>query len=198
MALPSPSARNQPDLFGTQRTPLPAPRYRNDCVTPAEEQALIAAIDREELSPFQFQRWTGKRLTQSFGWRYDFENGTFSQTDPIPRWLEPLKHIAASFAGLDPEHLVQALLIRYDPGAGIGWHKDRPVFEHVIGVSLGAPAAIRFRRRVGSRFERISVPVAPRSIYHLAGEIRHDWEHSIVPIDEPRWSITFRSLAHRH
>ena len=87
------------------------------------------------------------------------------------------------------------LLTRYDPGAGIGWHRDRPVFEHVIGISLGAPAVLRFRRRDGARFDRASLPLPPRSIYHLSGPARHEWEHSIVPIDAPRWSVTFRSLS---
>jgi alkylated DNA repair protein (DNA oxidative demethylase) len=91
--------------------------------------------------------------------------------------------------------LVQALLIRYGPSAGIGWHKDRPAFEHVIGLSLGAAAVMRFRRRRGTGFERAKLPLEPRGAYHLAGEARHEWEHSIAEMDEPRWSVTFRSLA---
>ncbi|PZQ20380.1 MAG: hypothetical protein DI569_15765 [Sphingopyxis macrogoltabida] len=92
--------------------------------------------------------------------------------------------------------LEQVLLIEYGAGAGagIGWHKDRPVFDHVIGLSLGAPAAMRFRRRAGDGFDRATAALAPRSIYHLAGEVRDDWEHSIAPMDSPRWSITLRSL----
>lgn len=174
---------------------LPGLDYRDGAITADEERALIARIDGAALSPFRFQQWTGKRLTQSYGWSYDFETGRFEPADPIPAWLEPVKIRAARFAGLDPADLVQALLIRYDPGAGIGWHRDRPVFEHVIGLSLGEPATMRFRRRSGVKFERASVPLAPRSIYHLSGEARHDWEHSIAPMTEARWSITFRSLS---
>jgi alkylated DNA repair protein (DNA oxidative demethylase) len=87
------------------------------------------------------------------------------------------------------------LLIRYDPGAGIGWHRDRPVFEHVIGVSLGAPATMRFRRRKPGGFDRASAGLSPRSIYHLSGEARYQWEHSIAEMTVTRWSITFRSLS---
>ncbi|OJV32424.1 alpha-ketoglutarate-dependent dioxygenase AlkB [Sphingomonas sp. 67-36] len=181
------------DLFNAPV--LPGLDYRDGFIGTDEELALIAQIDGTGLSPFQFQQWTGKRLTRSFGWSYDFTSGAFARTDPIPAWLQPLKARAAAFAGLVPDDLVQALLIRYDPGAGIGWHKDRPVFEHVVGISLGAPAAMRFRRRAGTKFERASADLAPRSIYHLTGEARHGWEHSIAPIDTPRWSITFRSLA---
>jgi DNA oxidative demethylase len=176
---------------------VPGLTTRDDFLSPAEEAALIAQIDMTGLSPFKFQQWTGKRLTRSFGWSYDFESGRFAPTDAIPIWLETAKVRAARFAGLEPDDLVQALLIRYDPGAGIGWHKDRPVFEHVIGLSLGNPAVMRFRRRLARGFERHSVPLVPRSLYGLSGEVRDAWEHSIVPMDRPRWSITFRSLRKR-
>lgn len=181
------------DLFDTPV--LPGLDTAGELVTPGEERALIAAIDAADLSPFRFQGWIGKRLTASYGWTYDFDTGRLSQGKPLPDWLLPFRDRAARFAGLEPEALVQALLIRYGPGAGIGWHKDRPSFEHVVGISLGAPAVMRFRRRQGSRFERASLPLEPRGAYHLGGEARHDWEHSIAEMDRPRGSVTFRSLA---
>ena len=174
---------------------VPGMVFADEFVSAAEEADLIAHIDGVDLSPFKFQQWTGKRLTRSFGWSYDFENGRLAPTEALPGWLEPVKARAARFAGLDPDDLVQALLIRYDLGAGIGWHKDRPVFEHVVGISLGADATLRLRRRSVAGFDRVKVDLAPRSIYHLSGEVRHHWEHSIAPMDVPRWSITFRSLS---
>lgn len=164
-------------------------------VSSDEERDLIARIDASPLEPFKFQQWLGKRLTTSFGPRYDFERGRIEQATPMPDWLLPYRDRAGRFAGLAPGDLVQALLIRYDPGAGIGWHRDRPVYEHVVGISLGEPANLRLRRRKVGGFERASVPLTPRSIYHLAGEVRHDWEHSIAELERPRWSITFRSLS---
>lgn len=181
------------DLFGT--AVLPGLSTANGLVTPEEERVLIAAIDAMDLSPFRFQGWEGKRLTASFGWTYDFDAGRLSQGEPLPAWLLPIRDRAARFAGLPVEALVQALLIRYGPGAGIGWHKDRSVFGHVVGLSLGAAAVMRFRRRRGARFERANLPLEPRGAYHLSGEARQDWEHSIAEMDRPRWSVTFRSLA---
>lgn len=181
------------DLFGALI--VPGLTGRNGIISTAEEAALIARIGAEDLMPFKFQQWTGKRLTHSFGMNYDFEKGGFADADPMPDWLTPISERAAQFAGLDQDSLVQALLIRYDPGAGIGWHKDRPVFEHVVGISLGNAAALRLRRRTVHGFERATAPLAPRSIYHLSGEVRHLWEHSIAAMDVPRWSITFRSLS---
>mgnify|MGYP003345096349 CR=1 FL=1 len=165
-------------------------------MSPAEEQALIRGIDGAGIEPFRFQQWLGKRLTRSFGWHYDFTDASFRESAPIPDWLLPLRARAAAFSGLAAEALVQALVIRYDPGAGIGWHRDRPVFEHVVGVSLGAPATLRMRRRrADGKFDRAELPLEPRGAYHLSGEARHLWEHSIAPIDAARWSVTFRSLA---
>ncbi|HXH15017.1 MAG TPA: alpha-ketoglutarate-dependent dioxygenase AlkB [Sphingomonas sp.] len=181
------------DLFGTPA--LPGLEYRYAALDREEEAMLIARIDEQKLQPFQFQGWLGKRLTTSFGWHYDFDTSQFGATDPLPDWLLPLRRRAAAFAGLPETELVQALLIRYDPGAGIGWHRDRPVFEHVVGISLGVEATMRFRRRIAGGFERVAVPLAPRSIYHLSGEARHDWEHSIAEMDVTRWSVTFRSFT---
>ena len=183
----------QPDLF--ERPALAGLMQGEAIVTPSEEQALIASIDGVEMSPFRFHGWLGNRLTASYGWRYDFDTASFGPTDPIPDWLLPLRERAARFARLKPADLVQALLIRYDPGAGIGWHRDRPVFEHILGISLGAPTTMRFRRRRPGGFDRASASLAPRSIYHLTGEARHQWEHSIAAMAATRWSVTFRSLS---
>lgn len=172
-------------------------KVREALIEQAEEQALIAAVSEVELSPFRFQGFTGKRLTHSFGYHYDFETARFAETEPIPDWLVPLRGRAAAFAGLPPEELVQALVIRYDPGAGIGWHRDRPVFDQVVGISLGAPATLNFRQRSATGFRRVKLPLAPRSAYHLTGEVRRDWEHGIAAHDALRFSVTFRSLARR-
>lgn len=182
-----------PDLFDS--VSLAGLRHAEDLISPDEEVLLIAGIDRAGLSPFRFQGWLGKRLTASFGWRYDFDDARFTRGAPLPDWLLPLRDKAAAFAGLPADAFEHALLTRYDPGAGIGWHRDRPVFEHVLGISLGNAATMRFRRRRPGGFDRVAVPLAPRSAYHLSGEARHAWEHSIAPMDVPRWSITFRSLS---
>lgn len=176
---------------------LPGLATTPDLVTAAEEQALIAAIDAIALAPFRFHGWTGKRLTAAFGWSYDFDAGLLRHGDPMPDWLLPVRDRAAGFAGLPGTALEQALLIRYDVGAGIGWHRDRPLFEHVIGLSLGAATSMRFRRRRGDRFERATLPLERRAAYHLSGEARHAWEHSIAELHQTRWSITFRTMRDR-
>ena len=159
------------------------------------EAALIERLETMDLAPFRFQGWTGNRKTQSFGWRYDFDDASFRPAEPIPAWLEPLRDKAAEFAGVPAGEIAHALLARYDPGAGIGWHKDRSVFEQVVGVSLGSPATLRFRQRTPGGFRRFNLPVEPRSAYLLRGEARHAWEHRILPGETIRFSITFRTLS---
>ena len=169
--------------------------YRADFISPEEERQLIARLGALDLSPFRFHGWLGNRKTQSFGWRYDFDDSSFTRTEPIPGWLQPLRDKAAAFAGVAPGDIHHALIARYDPGAGIGWHKDRDVFEKVIGISLNTPATLRFRQRAGGTFRRASLEVEPRSAYLLSGEARWEWEHRITPGDQLRFSITFRTLS---
>jgi alkylated DNA repair dioxygenase AlkB len=176
---------------------VPGLAYREELIDPDEEARLIAAIDGLDLSPFRFQGWTGKRLTLTFGWRYDFDDRSFEPAQPLPDWLLPLRDKAATFGGIDPGEFVHALVTRYDPGAGIGWHRDRPQFGKVVGVSLSGPATLRFRRRVGSGFQRASLELQRRSVYLLSGEVREQWEHGIAAHDSLRYSITFRTLSER-
>ena len=183
----------QADLFAEPL--LHGLEYRQDFITPDQESALIEHLRAMDLAPFRLHGWTGNRKTQSHGWRYDFDDASFRPTEPIPGWLQPVRDEAAEFAGVAPDDIAHALIARYDPGAGIGWHKDRSVFDRVVGVSLGSPATLRFRQRAGSGFRRFSLPVEPRSAYLLSGEARHDWEHRIVPGEELRFSITFRTLS---
>lgn len=156
---------------------------------------LPAAIDAAAPEPFRFGPWTGHRRTRSFGWHYDFARGGLGEAEPMPGWLVEVRSAMADAFGLGEEAFVQVLVIRYDPGAGIGWHRDRPAFGQVMGLSLGAPATLRLRRRVDGGFERAALPLVPGEAYVLDGAARREWEHSIVPMAETRWSITFRTLA---
>ena len=169
--------------------------YRDRFIGEPEERALLDQLTALDLAPFRFHGWLGNRKTKSFGWRYDFDDASFAPTDAIPVWLAPLRDRAAEFAGLAPDGIHHALIARYDPGAGIGWHKDRDLFDKVVGVSLNTPAILRFRRRSAGAFERASLEVEPRSAYLLSGEVRREWEHRILPGEQLRFSITFRTLS---
>ena len=172
-------------------------QYRLDFIDPATERSLIGEMQKLDFSLFQFHGFEGKRRVVSFGWRYDFNGGGLKQADAFPPFLVRIRDAAAMAFGLEASSLEQALLIEYGPGASIGWHKDRPVFGDVIGVSLLSPCTFRFRRKAGPRWERRSLNAEPRSAYLLQGPSRNEWEHSIPAVAEQRYSITFRSLRNR-
>lgn len=168
---------------------------REHAIGVAEYDALLERLGNLELAPFRFQGWLGNRKTASFGWRYDFDDASFRPAEPLPGWLLPTREQAAEMAGVRADEFVHVLVARYDPGAGIGWHRDRPVFDKVVGLSLGSAATLRFRQRTDSSFRRANVLLEPRSAYLLTGEARHKWEHSIAPGEKLRFSITFRTLS---
>jgi alkylated DNA repair dioxygenase AlkB len=186
----------QPSLFGEEQSRLPdGMRYREDIISAEDEQVLAAFIASLPLKPFEFVGgFQGNRRVVSFGWRYDFNAHQLQKSDDIPSELVGLRQKAARFAGMAAGAFQQALVTEYAPGAGIGWHKDRPVFGEVIGVSLLAPCRFRLRRKAGATWERASFLAQPRSAYLLSGVARTQWEHSIPPLDRLRYSVTFRNF----
>ena len=185
----------QGELFASEKPPaVPGLVLVHEAVTAAEETELAARIDAAPLAPFQFGQWEGKRLTVHYGSAYDFSRHRLGEAPPLPEWLIAVRGKLAPHVGRDPAAFEAALLIRYDPGAGIGWHRDRPQYGEVLGLSLSAPCVLRLRRRTAQGFERHNVDLPPRSLYLLSGEVRGEWEHSIVPLVVTRRSITLRTL----
>jgi alkylated DNA repair dioxygenase AlkB len=182
----------QPSFF-----PDPAPMpdgflYRPDLISPQEEAALAAWIATLPLKPYEFRGYLGNRRVAAFGLGYGRTN---EHAPDIPPVLLDLRHRIAGFAGRQPEDFVQAMASGYAPGAGIGWHKDRPQFGEIVGVSLLADARLRLRRKEGQGWQRLSQLLEPRSAYLLSGDVRRNWEHSIPPQEQLRYSITFRTAA---
>jgi len=176
---------------------LPPPdgfQYREEVITPDEEHRLLSDIRSLNLKPFDFHGYEAKRRVTSFGWRYDFGHYELRETEPIPKFLMRLREEAAEFAHLSPDLFAHALVTEYTPGTPIGWHRDRPVFGDVVGVSLLSSCTFRFRRKVSGKWERHNLSLAPRSMYVLRGPARNDWEHSIPEVETLRYSITFRTL----
>jgi alkylated DNA repair dioxygenase AlkB len=187
----------QPDLFAPEPPPdLPEGlRYRAELITADEAHDLIDRFAALPFKPFEFHGYTGHRQVVSFGWRYDFGRRSLDPALPIPDFLLPLRDQVAAFSGHAPGAFQQVLVSLYEPGAAIGWHRDRPEFGQVAGVSLLTPCRFRFRRKAGAGWERRAFEAAPRSVYLLSGPARTDWEHSIPPLETRRYSVTFRTLA---
>jgi len=169
-------------------------RYQPDLISVDEHRDLVAQIAALAFKEFEFHGYLGRRRVVSFGWRYDFNERELQKANDIPPFLLPIRSRAAQFAGLGPQSLQHVLGTEYQPGAGIGWHRDKAVFDEVVGISLLAPCRFRFRRKLSDAWERRAITAEPRSAYLLAGESRTEWEHSIPPVDQLRYSITFRNF----
>jgi alkylated DNA repair dioxygenase AlkB len=184
------------ELESTQPPEMPSGfRYQEDIISEADEAALVTSLATLELKPFEFHGHVGNRCVTSFGLRYDYARRMVEPTERFPLFIEELRRKAAAFAGRNVEEIQQGGVNEYPPGAGIGWHKDKPQFGVIVGVSLLAPAIMRLRLPTGTSWIRKSQILKPRSIYILEGEARTQWEHSIPPVDSLRYSLTFRTLA---
>ncbi len=158
----------------------------------------MSQIEELSFSEVRMHGVTAKRCVVHFGWDYGYDSWTIKPTDPIPDWLMPLRMRAGALMGVSAEAVAEVLVTRYEPGAGIGWHRDAPMFgPTVVGVSLAGTCRMRFQRNVAGERETAEAILAPRSSYLLAGGARFLWQHSIPPAKELRYSITFRTLKPR-
>ena len=169
-------------------------RFQRDLITRETERDLLAAVRELPFKAFEFHGFVGKRRTVSYGWTYDFSREALSPADEMPTFLLTLRETAAAFAGMAAGQLQQVLVTEYGANAGIGWHRDKAVFGDVIGISLLSACQFRLRRRRAETWERVTVEAEPRSAYLLRGPARTEWEHSIPAVEEPRYSITYRTV----
>ncbi len=188
------SDAEQGDLFAAPSWPEGF-AYRDEAITPDEERALAEQFARLPLAPFAFHGFLGRRRVVSYGWRYDYAGRALRPSDEIPGLLLPLRERAAEIAGVAAQSLQQVLVTEYAPGAAIGWHRDKPMFEDVVAFSFLAPCTLRLRRRRDDGWDRRSIELRPRSAYLLRGPSRRDWEHSIPPVGQLRFSVTFRNFT---
>jgi len=169
-------------------------RYVPQFISSEREQELIARIRTLPLQPFQFGQFEGKRRVASFGYRYDYSLRRLEQAAPIPSWLAGIIADVESFGG--PSTVIgQVLCTEYEVGVGIGWHRDKPHFDRVFGLSLGSSCKFRFRKSNGPSWERFTLDAEQRSLYMISGASRRVWEHSIPAVEATRYSITFRSMV---
>ncbi|SDS41318.1 alpha-ketoglutarate-dependent dioxygenase AlkB [Bradyrhizobium canariense] len=181
-------------LFANKPASPEGLRYAADFVSPEVERELIARIAALPLQPFQFGQYEGKRRVASFGFRYDYSLRRMQEANPIPEWLNPTITEVEAFGG-PATRIRQILCTEYDTGVGIGWHRDKPQYDRVFGLSLGSACKFRFRRPAGEKWQRFTLNAEPRSIYMMSGPSRKEWEHSIPSVEAPRYSITFRTMV---
>jgi alkylated DNA repair dioxygenase AlkB len=188
-------------LFDMPAAPMPPGwRYAPDFLSADEEAALIGLMADLPLAAARYKSYTARRRVASYGGRFDYDANRLRPAQPLVEPLHGLRARVAQWMGVAPEKLAHVLVAEYPPGAPLGWHRDVPDFEDVVGVSLGSEAVLRFRPYPPvdpKRGDIVRVDVAPRSIYMMRGPARWDWQHSVAPGTGLRWSITFRTLARR-
>ena len=173
--------------------------YLEHFVTAEEERAVLDVIEALDYRAVTMRGQTARRTVRMFGLDYDYGERALVPAEPLPASLEWLRGRAAALIERAPEDLVQILVSRYPPGAGIGWHRDAPMFgSKIAGASFAAPSRMRFQRTPkGGERETEAIELAPRSAYVLSGAARWSWQHMIPPQKELRYSITFRTLRRK-
>lgn len=180
---------------GPEPNPPPGLTYLQDFITADEERQLVASLERLDYRQVVMHDTPARRTTAHFGWDYTYDSRQVTPADPMPDFLTELRRRAADLIDVSAHELAEVLVTRYPPGATIGWHRDAPMFgPSVVGVSLLASCTMRFRLRGGESFRRYELQLEPRSAYVLGGLARLAWQHSIPPVSELRYSVTFRTL----
>ena len=145
-------------------------RYAAEFVSPAIERELIArrrgaAAAAVSVRPIRGQAAGGVvRLSL----RLHAAPSAGGRSDPAMARSAHRTQVEA-FGG-PATRIAQVLCTEYDTGVGIGWHRDKPHFDRIFGLSLGSPCKFRFRRPAGEKWQRFTLDAAPRSIYMMAGD----------------------------
>src|SRR5262245_34230761 len=144
----------QRDLFDAPSAMPDGFTYEPNFLTPGEECRLLNWFAALPFREFEFHGFLGKRRTVSFGWKYDFGQEGLKKAEDFPELLTSVRRKAADLARLPAPCLEQAVVSEYAPGAGIGWHRDRPIFGDVIAISLASSCTFRLRRKSGAAWQR--------------------------------------------
>ncbi len=172
--------------------------YSSEFISRDEEGQLVTAIQNLPFQEIKMHGVVAKRRAVHFGRSYQYESAKLGAAQPPPEFLLPLRERIADFAGCTPVEFAELLVTEYPAGAGIGWHRDAPAFDFIVGISLLSECTMKFRpwppERASQPPKPVSLLLEPRSVYALRGPVRTLWQHHIPPGKRLRYSITFRTL----
>ncbi len=193
--------QSQPQLFATGPALPAGMRFQEDFLSVAEEADLLRHLAVLPFAEARYKEWTARRRTAGFGARFDFDTNQLQPAADIPSWFLPVRERIASWAGREASLYQQLLVNEYAPGTPLGWHRDAPCFEHVVGVSLAGRARMRLRPYPPASPGRATLvlDLPPRSAYQLGGA--RALGRGNTPSRRParlRYSITFRTLSHQN
>jgi alkylated DNA repair dioxygenase AlkB len=172
--------------------------YQPEFISKDEERALLQAIEQIEFSEVRMHGVVAKRRVAHYGRGYEYNSAELTEAAPIPEFLMPVRERAAVFAGRAPDQFAEALVTDYPEGAPIGWHRDAPPFDIIVGVSLLSDCTLQFRPWPPPKnAPRRKNMLERRSAYILRGPCHTQWQHHIPPTKTRRISVTFRTLRRR-
>ncbi len=185
----------QTDLFGPSTTLPEGFAYQPEFLSVQEEALLLEALGALPFEHAQYHEWQARRRVVSFGGRYDYTQQALNDAPPMASFLHSLRDRIGAWAGIDPDGIHHAMIAEYRPDTPLGWHRDVPDFEEIMGVSLLSFARMRLRPYPPKPGQRAvhAVDLAPRSAYVIRGPARWAWQHAISPTKSLRYSITFRT-----
>jgi len=140
------------------------------------------------------------RRTQQYGFEYRYALGRVNpKLTPMPEFLKDLAGIL-----VDEGHVKtrpnSVIVNEYQPGQGIGNHKDSASFgEEIVSLSLGSQVRMDF---TGPNDSTYSCDLFPTDLLILSGDARWVWTHGIAKrlkdagiSRRRRVSITFRHVT---
>lgn len=192
-------ATAQADLFGVADALPPGLAFEPEFVTADEQRELLDHLVALPLREARYKEYTARRRVFAWGSRFDFQEYRLQPRAivelPVP--LQALRERLAAWAGVAPGDFVHVMVSEYRTGTPLGWHRDAPDYEVIVGVSLGGPARLRFRPyppAAPGAGEIVSLDLAPRSAYRMRDEARWGWQHSVPPVPALRYSVTMRTV----
>ena len=191
-----PRAVTTADLFAAPALPRGL-EYHADFLTRDEETDLLGLFATLPFREALFREYTARRRVVRFGHHYEPSGHAWREIAPLPPLLAALRRKVAAFRGCDERDYLHVLVTEYRPGTPIGWHRDRPQYGRVAGVSFASDCRMRFRPYDNQHDRRavVALELAPRSLYVMEDDIRWKWQHAIPPTKGLRYSVTFRSRA---
>jgi alkylated DNA repair dioxygenase AlkB len=171
--------------------------YFSDFLSEQEERNLLNSISDIPLHNMLFQGFEAKRRIASFGYDWSFEKRILSKGKEIPSSFHSLIEKLTEHLSVTAGDFAELLITEYPVGSVINWHRDAPPFDLIAGVSLLSDCIFKMRPHEKAKQKRnavISFSVKRRSLYVMRTIARTDWEHSIAPTKQLRYSITLRTL----
>jgi alkylated DNA repair dioxygenase AlkB len=186
-------------LFPVEPVWPPGFIYERNFITREEEQELLRSI-REEVTVrnSQYHEYTARRKSAHFGLKWNYGTEVLEDVPPAPEFLQQLAAKVARRFSLPVEHFPHVLVIEYPPGAPMGWHRDAPPFAVIYGISLGSTCQFGLRpnaEALRTKENTLKFDVEPRSLYMMSGQCRSQWQHSVWPVKDTRYSITLRTMG---